>query len=51
MDGYQEDPEATITFKEFRALAWQAANERARALGWVQSCNELHETVRRAGAF
>jgi len=50
MDAYEEDPEASITFKEFRTLAWEAANERARELGWVRSCDELHEAVRRAGA-
>jgi hypothetical protein len=50
MDKYEEDPEASITFKEFRALAWEAANERARELGWVRSCDELHEAVRHAGA-
>ena len=26
MDEYEEDSEASITFKEFRTLAWQAAN-------------------------
>jgi hypothetical protein len=50
MDEYKDDPEASITFKEFRTLAWEAANERARELGWVRSCDELHEAVRRAGA-
>jgi len=49
MDEYSEDPEASITFKEFRSLAWEAANERARQLGWVKSCDELHEAVKRAG--
>jgi len=29
-------------FKEFRSLAWEAANERACELGWVRSCGELH---------
>ena len=41
--------EAPITFNEFRALAWEAANEKARHLGWVKSCAELHEAVKRAG--
>ena len=50
MDEYKDDSEASITFKEFRTLAWEAANERARELGWVRSCEELHEAVRRAGA-
>lgn len=49
MDEYAEDPEASITFKEFRSLAWEAANEKARYLGWVKSCDELHEAVKRAG--
>ena len=50
MDEYKDDSVASITFKEFRTLAWEAANERARELGWVRSCDELHEAVRRAGA-
>src|SRR5262245_50123407 len=50
MDECKEDSEALISFKEFRTLAWEAANERARELGWVRSCNELHEAVRRPGA-
>ena len=49
MDEYAEDPEASITLKEFRTLAWEAANEKARHLGWVKSCDELHEAVKRAG--
>jgi len=40
MDAYEEDSEASITFKEFRNLAWEAANERARELGWVRSCGQ-----------
>ena len=48
VDGYAEDSEAPITFNEFRALAWEAANEKARSLGWVKSCAELHEEVKRA---
>ena len=34
-----------MTFQEFRTLAWQAANEKARDLGWVRSYDELHEAV------
>ena len=36
MDGYEQDSEAPITLKEFRALAWEAANEKARGRGWDQ---------------
>lgn len=50
MDGYEEDSGAQITFKEFRTLAWEAANERACELGWIRSCEELHEAVKRAGS-
>jgi len=50
MDGYEQDSEAQITLKEFRALAWEAANEKARELGWIRSCDELHEAVKRAGS-
>jgi hypothetical protein len=50
MDEYTEDADASVTLKEFRALAWEAANEKARELEWVRSCDELHEAVRRAGA-
>jgi hypothetical protein len=39
-----------MTFQEFRTLAWHAANEKARDLGWVRSCDELHEAVKRASA-
>ena len=46
MDEYAENSEAPITLSEFRALAWEAANEKARHLGWVQSCGELHEAVK-----
>jgi hypothetical protein len=49
MDEYVDDSEAPIPFKEFRTLAWEAANEKARHLGWVKSCDELHEAVKRAG--
>jgi len=49
MDEWIEDSEAPITLREFRTLAWEAANEKARDLGWVKSCDELHEAVKRAG--
>ena len=47
---YGEDPEATITFSQFRALAWEVANEAARQIGWIRSCNELHEAVKQAAS-
>jgi len=43
-----EDPEAPITFSEFRTLAWTAANEMAQQLGWIRSRDELHEAVKLA---
>ena len=30
-----DDPEARVTLTEFRALAWTAANAKARELGWI----------------
>ena len=30
-----DDPDALVTLSEFRALAWAAANEKARELGWI----------------
>jgi hypothetical protein len=30
-----DDPDALVTRSEFRALAWAAANEKARELGWI----------------
>src|SRR6516165_8742639 len=45
---YGKDPEAAITFSEFRALAWQVANEAARQLGWIRTCDELHEAKKKA---
>jgi hypothetical protein len=33
MDEYTEDADASVTLKEFRTLAWEAANEKARELG------------------
>jgi hypothetical protein len=48
-DGYgPDDPEATITFSEFRALAWAAANHKARQLGWISGYNELHAAIKLA---
>ena len=38
-------------FKEFRSLAWEAANERACELGWVRNFGELHKVVRRTGMW
>ena len=50
MDECEEDRGAPITLQEFRALAWEAANAKARDLGWVRSCDELHEAVKRSGS-
>lgn len=30
-----DDPEAIFTRDEFRALAWNTANAKARELGWI----------------
>ena len=30
-----DDPDAPVTLSEFRALAWVAANAKARELGWI----------------
>ena len=30
--------------------AWEVANEAARQLGWIRSCNELHEAVQLAAS-
>lgn len=30
-----DDPDAPVTLSEFRALAWTAANDKARELGWL----------------
>ena len=47
-EGYgSDDPEANISFSEFRNLAWTVANETARRLGWVRSSDELHAAPRR----
>ena len=45
-----DDPEATISSSEFRALAWAAANDAARQLGWISGYDELHETIKLANA-
>ena len=50
IDEWVEDLDAPINSREFRALAWEAANEKARDLGWVKSCDELHEAVKRVSA-
>jgi hypothetical protein len=47
---YGEDPEAAITFSEFRTLAWEVANEEARQLGWIRTCDELHEAAKMAAS-
>jgi hypothetical protein len=39
-----DDPDASVSFSEFRDLAWQAANYRARQLRWVRSSQDLHTT-------
>jgi hypothetical protein len=31
----RDDPEAPINLSIFRARAWQAANDKARELGWI----------------
>jgi hypothetical protein len=36
------------TLSEFGSLAWTAANERARELGWIKSHDELHNAAKRA---
>ena len=41
-----DDPDAPITIAEFRTLAWTAANETARRLGWIKSCEEVHHAAR-----
>jgi hypothetical protein len=46
-----DDPEAAVTFSEFRSLAWGAANETARRLGWVRSCAELHGVSEKTALF
>lgn len=47
-DGFgPDDPDATVTFSEFRSLAWDVANQTARRMGWVRSCDEVHKTAKR----
>lgn len=45
-----DDPGAAITLSEFRNLAWAAANEAARQLGWIKSCEDLHRAAKLGGA-
>jgi hypothetical protein len=42
-----DDPEAPVTFSEFRSLAWVAANQTAQRLGWIRTSEELHKAARR----
>ena len=49
MDEWIEDSEAPITLGEFQTLAWEAANEKARDLGWVKSCEDLRSRDPRRG--
>jgi hypothetical protein len=35
-----DDPDASVSFSEFRDLAWQAAHYRARQLRWVRSSQD-----------
>ena len=37
-----DDPDAPMTLSEFRNVAWRAADDAARQLGWIKSCDELH---------
>ena len=32
---WTDDPDASVTLGAFRARAWIAANDKARALGWI----------------
>ena len=50
-EAYGEDAEAAITFSEFRTRAWEVANEVARQLGWIRTCDELHEAAKAASAI
>jgi|RifCSP13_1_1023834.scaffolds.fasta_scaffold01264_6 hypothetical protein len=43
-----DDPGAMISLSEFRNLAWAAANDTARQLGWIKGCNELHDAAKAA---
>ena len=42
-----DDPGAPLTLSEFRQLAWEAANEAARQLGWTKSYEELHRVAKK----
>ena len=42
-----DDPGALLTLSEFRQLAWEAANEAARKLGWTKSYEELHRVAKK----
>jgi hypothetical protein len=44
-----DDPDAPMTLSEFRNEAWTAANDAARQLGWIKSCDELHGEAKLAG--
>jgi hypothetical protein len=41
-----DDPEAPMTLSEFRGLAWVAANETARGLGWIKGYDELPKAAK-----
>jgi hypothetical protein len=41
-----DDPEAPMSLSEFRSLAWVAANETARGLGWIKGYDELHKAAK-----
>ena len=38
-----------MTLSEFGSLAWVAANETARGLGWIKGYDEVHKAAKRAG--
>jgi hypothetical protein len=42
-----DHPGAPLTLSEFRQLAWEAANEAARQLGWTKSYEELHRVAKK----
>ena len=43
-----DDPDAPMSLSEFRNEAWAAANDAARQLGWIKSCDELHKAAKPA---
>ena len=43
-----DDPDAPMTLSEFRNVAWAAADDAARQLGWIKSCHELHGAAKLA---